>query len=258
LSPKKTYAAGDGGKIFSPPNAGEGELQFPEALSRLRSSNQQEFKKAAGQVLSDIGVQNFEAHDAIGDWEDGAENSLVHSIRDPMTPEQSRYAASFIGSYGKQKSVLVFHTKPQGPDAVYEVHTNETNTDRLREGLTRSGIKFRSIIPHEQGGTVLVYDKGRQLAPNVQAFAKDFNATVYETSGSGYEIGGPTREQARAKYRDTIRETEAAGLQGRHRPPEGHPLAGFPEKLSRQAPAGTGQVERGIYYPPGEFIPDPV
>jgi hypothetical protein len=246
------------GMVFASPST-EQDLSFDQALDRLHSANQQEAHKVAHQVLKGTGIKDYRLRDAVGDWEGGAENALVHAIYDPITPEHSKYLASFIGQYLKQRGMIAFHSHEDGPDSVYEIPTRQPDVQKVREALSRNGVPLRSILPGPKGATVILWDQGRQLRPKVAAFAAEHHATIHETSGTGYPIGGPTRATARAAYRDVIKQTEG-GLSSRPKSPEGtspsrRPRS--PKKLARrQAPAGTGQISRGVFYPPGEFVPE--
>lgn len=246
---------------FFSPNTEEG-LTFEQAFARSRSSNQVAFRKLSSHILDTVGLHEHQAFDAIGDWSDGAENSVVQKIDGDPDPSQVEYAAAWYGLLGHQKVVLTFRADPQGPDAVYQIPVAETDTEKLRSQLSQAGIPFRTIVPSPRGHLVIVVDQGRQLRPAVEAFAEANHATVREAAGTATELGGgSTRSAARRRFRNIIRAYESGGkVRTRYRPPVHADPAryarptrphGFPPV---KAPAG-GAVVRGVYYPGGSMVP---
>ena len=219
--------------MFSPNT--EENLSFEQANERVRSGNQASFRKMTDHVLRSVGVKDFKTFDAIEDWNDGAENSVVQMIPGGADPKTIDYAASWYGLLGNQKSVLTFHSDPQGPDSVYQLPVQETDTNKVRNDLTSLGIQYRTIVPTNKGHLVLVVDTGRQLRPAIFKFAEMYNAPIREALGKADFIGGSTRTEARAKFRDRIREFESSGQShNRYRPPHSDSPGEAPQKLSRK------------------------
>jgi hypothetical protein len=207
VSPPEPHL-GTGDTTFYSPNVDEG-LSFEQAFARLTGSNQKAFKQMSEDIFKGAGVGGYEIHDAIGDWSDGAENSLVHVLNDPPNPATSRYLAAWHGLLANQKAVLTFQANEDGPDSVYQVYVPEPSANAARKALDRVGIQYRTIVPMRGGQLVVVFDEGRKLRPNVEALADQYDASVREARGSGEFLGGPTRTAARAAYRRVIRGYEA-------------------------------------------------
>lgn len=188
-------------------NTDEG-LSFESALNQMRSANQKAFKEIISKASHALGLKPH-LEDAIGDWTDGAEHSVLQRIHEPIDERTSEYLAAWYGLLANQKSVLVFHPKHQGPDSTYEIDLPDTDLAKVRESLNQAGIPFRTIVPTRKGTKVVVYDEGRQLRNNVAQFGEANNADIRESQGQGRFIGGSSRTQARSKYRRIITAYEA-------------------------------------------------
>lgn len=248
--------------VAASPNTDE-NLSFEQAQSRVRSGNQAQFRKLSNHILDTIGLKNYKSFDAIGDWNDGAENSVLQVINGAKDPRQVDYAAAWYGLLGHQKSVLTFHSDPNGPDSVYQIPVQETDTAKIRDQLNSHGIHFRTIVPTTTGHLVVVVDQGRTLRPYIARFAEEHDAPIREATGKTNFIGGSTRAEARSRFRDAIREHESRqSVHSRYRPPVQSDPAGTPTRFAAgprgpvKAPA-QGFVQRGVYYPGGEFLPKP-
>lgn len=269
---------GEGSVEFMSPNVDE-NLTFDQAYSRLHSSNQAAYHEVAKDVLKQANLQAIKSLNAVGDWSDGAENSIVQ-VLPAADPGLTRYVAAWHGLLLNQKSILHFASDPKGQDSVYQVTIHQPDTAKVRADLSRFGIQYRTIIPGRDSNTVLVYDQGGGLRSNIEAFAEDQDASVRETRGTGELIGAssrnPSRTEARAKYREIIREYEAktkgqnspgpatndssptrlaAKVLSRIKRAAQDPFA-QPSPGPRKAPEG-GMVSRGVTYPGGAFVPNP-
>jgi uncharacterized protein (TIGR02996 family) len=233
----KRYAA----KVFASGNTDEG-LNLPQAAQRLSSANQGSLKAVARELWHTLGVKHYTLHDAIGDWSDGAEPSLVHSVDEPLDEPAADYAAAWFGLMSNQKAVLRFTEHPEGPDSLYQFHLPTASLDEARNTLTQYGIPYRTLVPGKARTTVLVYDQGRQLRDHVSTLSGDLGAEIRESTGRGKFLGDgsdqPTRTAARAAYRRVIDSYERGGTpagSGQVRPDGGAQVP---------APAGTGPVRQ--------------
>lgn len=232
---------------FVSPN--QQELSFDAALHALRSQDHQEFRQTAASVFEKLGLP-FSQEDAIGDWVDGAENSLVQSVHGDHDLNKSRLAAAWVGLLGKQKSVLHFVADPRGPDAVYHAHVPVTDLGLLRQQLDQHKIPFRTLVPSSTGTGVTLFDEGKKTRDQFMTFARLHNAPVRETSGRGEFIGGSDRASAAKVYREIIDRAEAPNTSNRNDPSGSTQTSGH-----RQAPAG-GLIHRGVYYQGGKALPN--
>jgi hypothetical protein len=204
--------------LFSPNQ--EENLSFEEAAHRLGSESQQQLKVIAADVVKQAGLKGERPVNAIGDWSDGAENSIIEPIRGEVNPDALKYAAAYIGAIANQKAVLTF-TTGDGPDSVFRMHVNGTSGGKLRESLDKHGIEFRTLVPTHTGYDVVVVDLGRQLTNNIEGFADEHGIQVKEGRGTAEFIGGESRDGAAKEYDRIIREYEAKPDRARYRLPQG-------------------------------------
>lgn len=212
---KRKYAAQSSGSMIAvPPNVQEG-MTFESALNQMRSANQKAFKEIIQKASQTIGIKPH-LENAIGDWTDGAEHSVLQRIHEPIDSKTADYLAAWYGLLANQKSVLVFQPQHNGPDSTYEVDVPDSDLSAVRNNLDSSGVPFRTIVPTKKGTRVVVYDQGRQLRDNIAQFGAKYNATILESQGAGRFIGGrpgsygaSSRSEARANYRRIITAYEA-------------------------------------------------
>ena len=237
--------------VFVSPNTST--LSFGQAMTGLTSQGHQSFRGIARQLLKKIGVSKANLLDAIGDAEDGSENSLATLIHEPKSKRDVQYLAAWLGMMGHQKNVLAFTPDDSGSDRLHEVFVGDRDLQHLRKSLTQHAIPFRTLVPGKAGTNIFVYDQGGQSAHNVQRFAQTHNAQIHSTIGTGDFVGDPSwtsRSKGRAAYRQIISSYEGAAGGGNS--------AGAAQSVgTRQAPSGGGSIERGIYYKPGTFVPKP-
>jgi hypothetical protein len=252
--------------LFASPNVYD--LTFDDAYKMSHSGQQKAFKGIVGNFLKQQGIK-ASTQDGIGEWSDGAENSVVQEFHEPHPPERMEYIAAWYGLLGNQKAVLTFQPSRDGTDSMYTIEVPEHNIALLRKQMSEHGISFRTIIPRANGIRVIVYDKGRKLRDKVSAFAGVHGASISESTGVGKFLGSDTRTAARKKYRDVIDAYESRNGSGGRVQAVGQakssgnvgPATGQqegPVKKARggvNAPAG-GVIVRGIFYPGGKYIPN--
>jgi hypothetical protein len=185
------------------------DLTFEQALHRSRSGDQKVFRQHLDGMIKQQGLKAT-SHTAIGDWEDGAEHSVLSQFDGTADRDRLKYLAAWSGLLGNQRSVLLFHPDPQGLDSSYDIKVPETDLMKVRQALSTAGVPFRTIIPGKSHSRVIVYDQKRKLRDNVSKFAGGYGATVRESIGHGEYVGGGSRTDARRKYRDIIARFEAA------------------------------------------------
>lgn len=196
----------------------EKEMSFDEAFKRVSSGDQAGFKQMASDMAAKVGLK-ARVDAAVGDWEDGAEHSVLTQIPDAVDMDTLRYVGAWQGLAGNQRSVLIFRPEQGGLDSVYTIQVPETDASKVRAQLSQFGVPYRTIVPDKKGTRVVVYDQKRSLRQNVSNFAQLYHAPVRETLGSGEYVGGSTRAAARAAYRKVIAEFEARQGRGRPLPP---------------------------------------
>src|SRR5262249_5490645 len=148
-------------------------------------------------LLAKLGITKHQVEDAIGDWSDGAENSVAARLDEPVDPKKVHYMAAWMGLLGHQKSVLAFVPDQGGHDYLHEIQTSQTDLSFLRRRLSELGIPFRTLVPHhKEGTTIYVWDQGKKLVDNIQAAKGTFGGKISTVPGTGTLIGenpGETR-----------------------------------------------------------------
>lgn len=231
----------------------EAGLSFEDALQKYRSANQAAFRKLTDHIRKSLGLEGT-SHDAVGDWQSEAENSVLQQIKpESAHPDKVKYAAAWYGLLGNQKAVLYFLPGRNGQDSVYQAEIPQTDVAQVRQALDKAGVKDRTIIPTGKGVKVVFFDEGRRLRDQFLQFAGGYpNARVSETTGAGSFIGAATRSAARHKYRSIIAAYERthgrpAGTPGG--PPAApaaagggaNPAAGQAARLHRRGVSVTGR-----------------
>ena len=202
------HPAPDGGAMIGVSPSTEDSMPHEKAFKNMSSNNFKAFKKKVDSLRKQIGLQGT-TQEALGDWVDGAEESLMQTLTHSQNPEQIRYLAAWYGLMGNQKAVLVFNPHYQGPDSTYQLDVPETNLGTIRKSLDAAGIPYRTLVPKKDHTQVVVFDKGRELRQNISHFASQYNARINEYLGTGEFLGSSTRAEARHKYRGIIQSYES-------------------------------------------------
>lgn len=192
---------------FVSPNTEE-NLSFEQAVQNLNSPQQQQAVSRAQFLINKV-FGNGTVQSAIGDWKDGAENSVVVNV-----PGHDKNALDFtLATLGKelnQKSVLSFVHDETGDDRIYTLHTTQ-DVQSVRKVLEDAGISFRTIVPEQGGETVHVFDQGGKMVDVIGKAAQQLKADgLTVIGGRGEFIGGDTREEGQRQYEQVIRRYQKA------------------------------------------------
>lgn len=190
---------------FYSPNVKE-DVKFDTALSNLGTSEQAQFIATSNDVLDQLGVKHS-AENAVGDWKDGAENSVMQTIEGEIDRATLRYSASLIGDLAQQKAVLTFLHEAGGKDALYQMEL-PIPIAQARTILEEKGIAQRTLVPTKDGCKVVIFDQGDALLNKIVTVGDQFDATIQQTRGTGEFIGGEDREAARGEYGKAIADYE--------------------------------------------------
>ena len=194
-------SGGAKGEILISPNIKE-NMTYEEAVKMTDSASHASAVSLAKDVVSN---QNMDAkfETGVGDWEDGAENSIKIDVEGAKDFDQIGYTASKLGMLLKQKAVVAFEEKPDGEDTLHRI-TTKMGMDQVRKVLSDNGITFRTMVGDRQKTNVTILDKGSQLTSNIENVLGVINGTSNATRGFGEFIGGDTRIQGQKAYRDRI------------------------------------------------------
>ena len=144
---------------------------------------------ALGNQINAKGGVNTTAQNAVGDWPNGSEESIVHTAPQGTDPRRLKYLGAWHGISGQKKSVLVFHPNPKGPDSLYHMVHPSTDMGEVREQLIAAGINYKTLLPGKTNTRVVVYDPNRGMRNTVDQFATNNNLNVEENIGQGEIVG---------------------------------------------------------------------
>ncbi len=251
---------------FVSPSLAE-NLTFEQALGRLKSDEHKRLRMVFTDIDQQTGFGDSQALNAVGDWSDGAENSVFEFL--PRVPdyETLRYNAALKGKAAFQKAVIPFLRQADGPSRLYEATVSNQDFAALRSTLDRHGVTHRTLIPLESGVRIAIFDKDGLLAQDVAEVAKELGATEFhEYKGQGEILGGNTRAEGLAAYNRTISDYQRRHPDTGDRPDQ-RPVGpgGFSDfwaagptqeevtpNLSRSAAeAGGAIISSSRYAPPG-------
>ena len=140
------------------------------------------------QINAKVGIQTT-AQNAVGDWFNGSEESIVHTAPLGTDLNKLKYLAAWHGISGQKKSVLVFHPNPKGLDSLYHIDHPSTDMGEVREQLIAAGIKYKTLLPGKTSTKVMIYDPSRASRTSVDKFATLNNLNVEENIGQGEIVG---------------------------------------------------------------------
>ncbi len=232
------------GNIFVSPNT-EDNLSFDQARKNLTGPRQQEMGKMAEGVVREI-TPRFHISNVLGDWSDGAENSLlIHA--DIKDPEALDYAAARMGLEAGQKAVIPFSVSATGKDALWTIRVAGKDLNAIRAAMDQTGLNFRTLEPAGSETLVHVFDQGSVLKNKIQTAEANLGAKVTIAKGTGkYLGGGNSREESAETYRQVIKNYEGNKL----------PLAASAgRRANRRYDVGTYRIWCKLGYPVGAKRP---
>lgn len=201
------WTAGGGSMEFASPNTGN--LTFDQARDALGSQRHAIVSEAWRDVDKSMNIAT-ETHDALGSWADGAENSVVTSLRTDDW-NMLRANAAMKGWLGNQKAVGVFMETPDGSGAVYRFDAKGEVGD-IRQRLLDGGIDFHTLVPTAGGAHVLVLDSDGSSAEKVAGVARTYGTEVKASLGRVEFIGTSKSDGTDAEQRTDARSTYEAEI----------------------------------------------
>lgn len=193
---------------FYSPNIEE-HIDFETARSRLTSPRQAWFKSATDDINTELGLET-KSYNAMGDWGDGAENTVVSITKNTPDYETVRYTAAKKGKVGNQKATIPFRVEQDGPNTLYEIDTAGKDMVKLRSDLDTAGIKFRTLVDQTGGEKVFVFDPDNELEPQVISLITKYGTDARRYKGRGEFLGSwNTRIEGTKVYNKVISDYEA-------------------------------------------------
>lgn len=200
--------------LFVSPSIEEQGLNPEEAIRRWKSKEhllaREKYQQIVHQELG-LAPEKYVMLDALGDWSDGAENSVYVEFAqaDPETLKRMAARMGLVSEeiYGPgkaQKYVAFFSAQPNGPDAKWSAVLHGS-LEEVRITLDQVGLKYRTLIPQKEGGLAIICGKRIEILPNI----KKLKASI-KTSEENYicgifeSIGDDDREKAAEVYRQIL------------------------------------------------------
>lgn len=254
LQTKEGNQPQDQGHVFVSPNTEEG-LDYDQAVKKLGEPEHIQGRATVQKIADTQGVKG-KFTDGIGDWADGAENTLIGRFDPAHTVNQLRDVAAEAGLALDQKDVLAVRPNTEGPGTLttFSFPASDYSEPQVRQLLEQHDFKFRTLESSPDTIRATIYKEKPDSAYFDQAYKlgqyPGVQAASRPVEGGGLtgldETG--TREQARAIYNRILgerlqREAEGSGTippasaRGGNDNLGGTPSA--PESSGTQA-AGTG------------------
>lgn len=192
---------GSRGVDFVSPNKGA-DLSFEDAEGRLDSQEQSLLLAYSGKINAALGIRGTTSS-VVGAWADGAENSTVGIYGDEVPYEAIRAAASMKGLLEKQKAVIAFKARKNGPSRLTSMDL-EGDMATHHDALLENGIEYHTLQPTEGGVRVWTFQERSSTEENarISAYAETEGVTPRTWAGDGEFIGSDnTRAEGARAYR---------------------------------------------------------
>lgn len=200
-------------ELYSPNTT---EMTFHAAEDAMYAPGQRQ-ARAIAQDIDDQLAMFTKSHNGIGDWSDGAENSVITEVDAARDFDELRYNAALKGKVMNQKAVLAFRVSEDGPDALYRMTVPSSDLISIRDRLDAAGIHHRTLIPDGGDTHVVVFDFGATADESVAKVAEQYDTKAQKIRGTGEFVGeADTREAAQANYDKVIKDYESKYPDRRH------------------------------------------
>jgi hypothetical protein len=226
----------DAPRVFVSPN--KGNLDYPTAKQRLTEEEHRAFITRATELAKAVDPE-ARVQSGLGDWVDGAEDSVSIQFSRGTNPDDVARVAAQLGLEGEQKAVVQLVPDEKGKSTLFEVKFPEgTSLDDARQALTDSGIKDRTLLPTDEGVTAFVFDEHRELAQQMAKLAAHELAPEIEGASVRPAVGDSAflgsfndRDEGAAAFRRVLegpagRGNQAEGAAGPDTPAQLRPDAG--------------------------------
>ncbi|MFM2124320.1 MAG: hypothetical protein RL328_771 [Acidobacteriota bacterium] len=181
------------------------DIDYSRAKRNLTSANQARFKSQVTDYAPEATV-----YDAVGDWADGAENSVAAIFEGSRSTEELEELAAKAGLAGDQKAVLWWTTDPKGKDAIHRViWPKGVSMDDARQAMIDVGLENRTLIQTPDGIQGFVFDQGQQNINKIEELHEHSTEPALESeSATGDFLGSWTsRTEGRRAYRRVLGST---------------------------------------------------
>ena len=178
------------------------DINYDRAKRNLTSSDQARFRSDVEGFAPEATVYN-----AVGDWADGAENSVAAVFKDVRSSEELRQLAANAGLTGDQKAALWWRVDESGPDAIHQVTWPKAITmDEARQAMIDAGLENRTLIQTRDGVMGFVFDQGQQNLSKIdKLYESSTNPSTHSSPATGEFVGSwSTRIEGKRAYRNVL------------------------------------------------------
>lgn len=178
------------------------DINYDRAKRNLTSSDQARFRSDVEGFAPEATVYN-----AVGDWADGAENSVAAVFKDVRSSEELRQLAANAGLTGDQKAALWWRVDESGPDAIHQVTWPKAITmDEARQAMIDAGLENRTLIQTRDGVMGFVFDQGQQNLSKIdKLYESPTNPSTHSSPATGEFVGSwSTRIEGKRAYRNVL------------------------------------------------------
>jgi hypothetical protein len=187
------------------------DIDYSRARQNLTSSAQARFRSQVKDYAPDAVIYN-----AVGDWKDGAENSVAAIFDTAMPTADLEQLAAKAGLAGDQKAVLWWTTDPNGADAIHRVTwPKDVTMDQARQAMIDAGLENRTLIETPDGVQGFVFDQGQQNLNKISNLHENSTEPSINTQpatgnflGSSWDNTKSPRAEAKRAYRAVLGRAE--------------------------------------------------
>jgi hypothetical protein len=187
-----------------------------QAEEALGMAPQKLMQDASDWLLKELGVE-VKSRKALGIWEDGAENTVLHEYPRDTDHDLVTYHNAILAGAGYQKFMLNFFPHPDGDDILFRVKFPKdagTPAD-ISKVLAEYGIKASTIVSERDGHAVLIATTGEGEQDTELAVHKataqlggERGAELVRTSGRSEYVGADDRGGAEDVFTQIIEDKE--------------------------------------------------
>lgn len=198
------------------------DINFDRARRNLTSADQASFKMKMQELAPDATVSN-----AIGDWVDGAENSVAAVFDYNKPVEELRRLAASAGLSRDQKAALWWTTDSNGKDATHFISwPKDVSIVDARQSMIDAGLDNRTLTQTADGVQGFVFDGGQQALNKIEQLHEHSTKPSIESSRATGEFIGDfssvkrpdgEREGGRVAAREAYRDVLGTSLKTRAR-----------------------------------------
>lgn len=178
------------------------DIDYSRSKRNLTSSDQARFRSQVKDYAPDAAIYN-----AVGDWRDGAENSVAAIFDTAMPTADLEQLAAKAGLAGDQKAVLWWTTNPNGADAIHRVTwPKDVTMDQARQAMIDAGLENRTLIETPDGVQGFVFDQGQQNLNKITDLHENPTEPSISTQRATGDFLGSwnTRVEGKRAYRSVL------------------------------------------------------